>query len=83
MLKKSIPVLNIYCKIFNPLNNNKLFIDFGTIHQESVPINLYNITGKLFFSNTYNLNSGILEMNISRITLFIPSFQNIHKFSFQ
>jgi len=51
----------------NPINNGSLFIDFGPAQQEAVAVQIYSITGKLFFSNTLILNNGVLEMNISSI----------------
>ena len=51
----------------NPVQNNTLFINTGLIETSAVPIEIYDVSGKLIVSKTYYPTSNNLEVDVSSI----------------
>lgn len=52
----------------NPIKNNRLFVNLGQLNESKVNIELYNMTGKLLFSNDYEVDNGRVQMDMSAIS---------------
>ena len=65
----------------NPIHNT-LFINTGDISMTTVPVEIYDLAGKLIFSKTYNtITKNTLEVDLSNITsgFFILKIVTIEK----
>ena len=51
----------------NPIVNT-LFIEVGDFNESSVPIEIYDLAGKLIFSKSYNIRTSTLEVDLSNLT---------------
>lgn len=51
----------------NPIINT-LFIEVGDFNESSVPIEIYDLAGKLIFSKSYNIRTSTLEVDLSNLT---------------
>lgn len=51
----------------NPVKGNTLFINGGDLSNTSTPVEIYNLTGKLLFSKTYQATANHLKIDISNI----------------
>lgn len=47
---------------------NTLFVAVGDSKVSFVPIEIYDLAGKLIFSKTYNLTTNTLEIDLSNLT---------------
>jgi hypothetical protein len=52
----------------NPVQNNSLFINTGLVETSAVPIEIYDVSGKLIVSKTYYPTSNTLEVDVSSIS---------------
>ncbi len=51
----------------NPIQDNHLYIKMGLLDISSIPINIYDLNGKLIFSKVYQFNNGGIKINVSNI----------------
>ncbi|WP_026753751.1 carbohydrate-binding protein [Sediminibacter sp. Hel_I_10] len=51
----------------NPAINNKVFINMGFSELNKVPVEIYDVSGKLIMSKTYQLENNELEIDLSQI----------------
>jgi endoglucanase len=51
----------------NPIINS-LFIEVGDFNESLVPIEIYDLAGKLIFSKSYNIRTSTLEVDLSNLT---------------
>ena len=51
----------------NPVQNNTLFINTGLVETSAVPIEIYDVSGKLIVSKTYYPTTNTLEVDMSSI----------------
>ena len=50
----------------NPIHNT-LFINTGDLNMTTVPVEIYDLAGKLIFSKTYNATTNTLKVDLSRM----------------
>ena len=50
----------------NPVQN-QLYVNIGRSNEKELPVTLYSVTGKVISSNTYSLDGGVFEMDMSAI----------------
>ena len=51
----------------NPVKNNTLFINTGITEPSAIPVEIYDVSGKLIFSKTYYPTTSTIEVDLSNI----------------
>ena len=51
----------------NPIQDDQLFINMGQLDLSSIPVNVYDLNGKLVLSKVYQLNNGGFKIDVSNI----------------
>lgn len=69
----------------NPVNNNRLYINTGGLNMITVPVEIYDLAGKLLFSKAYQPTTNQLEIDMSNIPngffiLKIATTENIYNY---